>query len=254
MRCLFLSSSDFLILGLGLSPSRWDQLDLVKELRQCIGQASDLISPDLGEILYNSETRPMEFSPGAISKIEDSISRLFELSQAIDCTTEDIDDSKQMASAVSVQKPKPSSYEEPSSYDALSKLYPHASANTLQRALDANKEKLCDFNSKFEVPDGGSGPVLRTSSSRGRLQTQSHHSTVQYLSESNPICDGSTTSGSTPINDELPLTNSSATSPSVHRTNHSPPRKWSTDKNRVSSSVSHKSCCGTIFKTHPTLE
>lgn len=235
MRCTFLTSCNFLMFRIGLSPSRCKiQLDLVKSIHQCLEQASELISDDLGQVQYGSETHLINSFTEAISKIHESIISLFELSKDIDLTTKEAFDIKQRCLPASVQGTGLSFSE------LLSKDYPNASRKMIRRASNANQERLRILRARLEVVNGGSGPIC------------SANSNVQSPGRPRSISDGSTASGSNPIDDEHPPT-SSATSASVHRTSQSLPQKIGTDRSWVNS-ILHCPWCEASFKTQAALE
>lgn len=235
MRCIFLTSCNFLMFRIGLSPSRCTiQLDLVKSIHQCLEQASELISDDLGQVPYDSETHLINSFTEAISKIHKSITSLFDLSKDIDLITKEAFDIEHRCFPASVQATGLSFFE------LLSKHYPAASAKTIRRASNANQERLRILRARLEVVNGRSGPIC------------SANSNVQISGRPRSISDGSTASGSNPIDDERPPT-SSETSASVHRTSHSLLQKIGTDWNWVNSNL-HCPWCEASFKTQAALE
>lgn len=244
MRFIILTLCNFLMFRIGLSPSRCKkQLDLVKNIDQCLEQASKLISDDLGQVPYDSETHLINSFTEAISKIHMSITSLFELSKDIDLTTKEAFD---RCFPASVQGTGPSFSE------LLSKHYPAASAKTIRRSSIANQERLQILLARLKVVNSRSGLICRANCFKGHHQVPSDHSNVQILDRSRSISDGSTASESGQIDDERPLT-SSATSASVHRKNHSLPQKIDTDQSWVSS-ILHCPYCEASFKTQAALE
>lgn len=238
----------FLIFGIGPSPSQSEtQRFLVQDIRQCLEQASELISYDLGQVPYIRKKPLIACFSDSSSNIKNSIASLCKLSQDIDYTANDIDDNKPRGVAANGQKT------ELSIYEVVQKQYPYAPANILTRSLEANQDRLRAFYARPRVTEGMSGPISRANAFEG-CQTQSEHSTVQspcslrFIS----ISDASTTSGSVLIEDELPLT-SSATSPSVQETNHSFAQKIRTDQDLTNSTL-HCPHCERSFGTQPDLE
>lgn len=265
MRCSFLSSGHFLIFGIGLNTSGSDQLLIIKSVRRCLEQASKLILDDLGKVPYKSEKRLIESFPSSTRKIRDSIRDLFSLSHDIDRTATEIEETEQRGLAASSQlssdkvpsKRYPHASPNPfrtsrSSLDALWKLYPRASRETLSRSLEANQERLRDFYARPEVAGGGSGPIRGANGFEGSFQTRSDHKTVQSPGRPLSMSDDSTTSGSVSINDKLPRS-SSATSPSVQTSNHSLPRKINSAQS-LARQVLDRPCCRAKFRTRADLE